>query len=577
MNLQAPNLAARNKDTLLILLWTLLCFFAMSYNPEEIPPYHSDEYLYVQSLKNMLDAKDYLTPQYYGKGEALKNRYNKPIFFYWLMILACKILGPSLAAARMGSAIFGSLCVFVTFRIARRLFNRETAFLSALILPGFSLHFHLSRFARPDMTLIFFILSALYFFTRIFQEEKPDKWHYYLFYLSLSLGFLTKGPVAVIIPGLAVAVFLLASGNRNLLSGLRPLSGTLIFLAVNLPWFLAMVLLHGKDFTGHIFTVELQDRVLHEGKFSLYYFLLPFSYYFLPWSLFFVSALAFFKNRWKDLFSGQNDSLLFCFTWLVITIIFSTLLRVQHSRYLAPASPAIAIITGYFLCQLLKSDNGFHSKFFKIPLFLTLAYYLGVAIFFGLWGIIFNSILSVPGPLIFLPFFLITSIIFLLILYRYKKMFPLLVGIAFTQIVGLAIVCGDGVPFVNAYPMKGVAEGILKYGSGKEKVYLFHLSNERSKLGIRTMYWVTPKNNIRKLQRLIAAEKKIFLVMRKKTWEEKFQDTPLVPLAIDIRLKSVKDLPGVFRSLVENGLTNTLEMYVEEIVLLANHSLSQKN
>ena len=45
-----------NREHLPITIFTLLCFLALTYNLDEVPPYHADENFYVTSSRNMIDS-----------------------------------------------------------------------------------------------------------------------------------------------------------------------------------------------------------------------------------------------------------------------------------------------------------------------------------------------------------------------------------------------------------------------------------------------------------------------------------------------------------------------------------------
>ena len=143
----------------------------------------------------MVESGDYLTPIHHDE-----KRFAKPILYYWLMSASYKIFGVSLVSARLTSAIFGGLAIGLLYLVAVRLFESRTALYSVLILPATFLYFQISRWATTDIVMNFFIILAMYFFVRLYQSDFKVKNHAYLFYLAMALGFMTKGPPAVIIP-----------------------------------------------------------------------------------------------------------------------------------------------------------------------------------------------------------------------------------------------------------------------------------------------------------------------------------------------------------------------------------------
>ena len=121
-----PNIPS-TKDCFQLALLTLFCFFAFTYNLDEVPPYHADENFYVTSTRNMIDSGNYITPTNHGK-----KRFAKPILFYWFVAVSYKTFGINLFSARLVSAFFGALCIHLVYILARRMFNSKTAIISAL-------------------------------------------------------------------------------------------------------------------------------------------------------------------------------------------------------------------------------------------------------------------------------------------------------------------------------------------------------------------------------------------------------------------------------------------------------------
>ena len=204
------------KPAHIVCLWMVFCFFVLSYKLGEVPPYHADENFYVESSLNMVESGDYITPVYHEK-----KRFAKPILYYWMVVSSYKIFGISLASARLPSVLFGTLSIGLIFLLARRLFDSRVGLISAFILPSIYLHFQISRWATTDMALSFFVLLALYFFVLLFQTDFQKNIYAYLFYLSMGLGFMVKGPPAILIPGLTALGFLIATKRKNWFADLR--------------------------------------------------------------------------------------------------------------------------------------------------------------------------------------------------------------------------------------------------------------------------------------------------------------------------------------------------------------------
>ena len=95
----------------------------------------SAESNYALTAKEMIQSGDWLSPRIYGH-----YWYDKPIFYYWELVLSFTLLGVNEWAARFPAAVTGLLNVWFTFWFASRLYGRKVGFVSALIL-GTSLEF----------------------------------------------------------------------------------------------------------------------------------------------------------------------------------------------------------------------------------------------------------------------------------------------------------------------------------------------------------------------------------------------------------------------------------------------------
>ena len=568
--------------------FALLCFFAFAYNLGEVPPYHSDENFYVTSTRNMINSGDYLTPVYHDK-----KRFAKPILFYWLVATSYKAFGVSLFSARLVSAFFGALCIPLVYIIARRLFDKKTAMLSAFLLPGCYLHYQIARWAITDMALNFFILLAIYFFIRGLRDDPDRGTLIYLAYASMGIGFMIKGPPAVLIPALAVGIFTMALFDRSIFSRLRLVSGAVILAVLIAPWFTTMLLLHGGEFKNHILGAEFRDRIIHDTPFSLYYMGVTLRYY-LPWSLFFVTALivrfitnsgtaaiASDKNRYLtslfetikirfiELREKDHQPLLFCLAWILGPLLLFTLFRIEHSRYMLPLSPAIVMITAHYLARTADSPTSYQKKSFKIPFYLTLIIYFLLAILSGIAMSLIQPVFPPPLPLLLLPGILFLGAGCLLLCYRYRKVTALVITISLLQLATLTSFSGDALPFFNRYPMKVFAEEILADPHPEKRIGLYRLGNHRARMGVLTGLPSIYLNNAEELKEFIQSGKKVFVVMRELDWREKFSDLPLVLQTIDTGWRKVRLNQDRFRQIREDGLKPHLPEYTETYVLLA--------
>lgn len=567
----------------------LLCFFAFTYNLSEVPPYHADENFYVTSSRSMIESDDYITPTYNDQ-----KRFAKPIIFYWLITSSYEIFGVNLFSARLVSAFFGTLCIPLVFMTACRLFDYKTAIISALLLPGCYLHFQIARWAITDMTLNFFTLSTFYFFIRGFQDKPNKNIPYYFAYICMGIGFMIKGPIAIIIPALVIGGFLITLRNWEELSKLRLGYGTIILAAIILPWFVTMLIIHGDEFKNHILGAELRDRLIHDTPFSLYYFGVIIRYY-LPWSFFFLAALAvrFLQNLTQPIYAPStksyflllseklkfwyshithkdNQAFLFSIIWLVFPLILFTLFRIEHSRYMLPVSAPIAMITAQFFSKLTNSPHGFESSKFKVPFYLALTFYLLIFTLTSMGIFFLFPHFSAPTGLIVLSVLSLFGIVLLFTLYKLKKYFPLIIALSIVQLITLTSLSGESLSYFNRYPMKKFANQILSDPQLEKRIGLYRLGNHRARMGVMTGLPSIYLKNPEELELFIKSGNNIYIIMRQFDFKNEFHDLPMTISATDTAWKKIRPGKDTIGLLLKDGLTKNLQEYSEGYVLLKN-------
>lgn len=545
-----PSLAffspVKRIEKFIVCLWMIFCFLALSYKLGEVPPYHADENFYVESSLNMVESDDYITPVYHEK-----NRFAKPILYYWIVVSSYKIFGISLSSARLPSVLFGVLSVGLVFLLGCRLFDNQVGLLSAFILPSIYLHFQISRWSTTDMALSLFVLLALYFFVLFFQTNFQKFIYIYLFYFSLGLGFMVKGPPAILIPGLTVFGFLLTTKRKSCFLDMRIGRGFIILFILIAPWFAAMLGMHGEEFKNHIVGNEIKNRLVHDTPFSFYYFGVLFRYQ-LPWSLFFLfAALKQFGfldfprkkgirfagrlGKWgrsisshiKLLFKKNNESVLLCYIWILVCLILFTLLRVEHSRYMLPSCAAVAILTAKLFAEIEKNREETGDLGFKFSIIITFIILLVSSL---LTGIGIFTIDPIPTGLFVLPLLLFLGALSLV--FSSRSGLPLVFPIALALTLTMASFSGDVLPYVSRYPMKKFANHI-----NQEKfngpISVYKLGSHRAHLGVLTGRMVVTLHSPYEMEEFLRTNQKVYLVIKESDWKKEFYTTDLEIISED--------------------------------------------
>ena len=291
----------------------------------------------------MLEQGDLITPTLnYVK------YFEKPPLLYWINAASLKNFGQNEFAARFPSALCGLLTVLATYIIARRLYNRRSALISALIL-GTSAGFVLqSRIILTDMLLTFCLTAALGSFIVAAQREgrRSQALPWYLFYLFCALATLAKGLIGMVFPAGIVFFYLLLNKRWRLLRDMRLIPGLLLFLAVAVPWFVA-VSLRNPEFARFFFIHEHFERFTStvHGRYQPFWFFVPVLLgTMLPWSFFIPGALA---RAWHDRHRDEGQAGIYLLIWTALIFLFFSKSNSKLIPYILPIFPSLAILIGH--------------------------------------------------------------------------------------------------------------------------------------------------------------------------------------------------------------------------------------
>lgn len=343
-----------------------LCFMNLGGHPV----YILDEAKNAEAAREMFLNNDWIVPTF---NEEL--RTDKPPLHYWFMMIAYKLFGVSAFSARFFSAVFGVLTIIFTYHYTRKFFNRKLGLITAFLICSsifFMQEFHL---AVPDPYLIFFVSFALFNFYDLHRRRKdfgffgmiktPNWW---LFYISLGLGVLAKGPVAIALPGLVIVLFLIFKKELNLksVSVFHPILGGLLTLMVCFPWYYLVHLETGGAFTEGFFLDHNLNRFSGEmeGHGGLPFVTWAFVLLgLLPFSFFIVQGFIY---SWKK--RKTDDFILFAFLVSAVFVLFFSISGTKLPNYPMPSYPFMAALIAFYLKGILK--NSVSLKPYRISLWI---------------------------------------------------------------------------------------------------------------------------------------------------------------------------------------------------------------
>jgi 4-amino-4-deoxy-L-arabinose transferase-like glycosyltransferase len=283
----------------------------------------------------------------------------EPPLYYGALALTFKAFGISDKVARIPSAFFALASILVVFFMANFLFGPRMALFSALILATSGEYFRIAHTVIVDSALTFFIVSSMGLFIVGYLSDNNRKklLCYILMYVSCSLAFFTKGFIGIVIPGLGILAFLVADRNIKEIFKMRLWLGSLIFLFMTLPWFIALWHQGGTEHLD-VFLIHNHLQRFIPGSFSreasghhhpFYYYLIEFPVGFLPWSLLLIPVVAYAFSKTAKSHALREKGRLFAKCWFFAGIIFLSVASTKRTLYLMPIFAPIAMLTSVYI------------------------------------------------------------------------------------------------------------------------------------------------------------------------------------------------------------------------------------
>ena len=227
-----------------------------------VPLMDPSEARYALICKIMAESGNYLEPKLIHEG-VLMNFEGKPPLYFQAGALACHVFGVSLFAVRLPSTLFATGLLAVLYGALRRIRGSGAARLSVLLTLGSPVFFMYAGMCMTDMALAFCVCSAVFAYM-LFDHEtvrRNKKIASIGLFAALALGMLVKGPVALVMAGLPVFLFVLLGNRWHDLRNHAWVFGFAAFFLIAAPWYILMQRAN-PDFLYYFFVNENFKRFL---------------------------------------------------------------------------------------------------------------------------------------------------------------------------------------------------------------------------------------------------------------------------------------------------------------------------
>ncbi len=313
------------------------------------------------AAREMLKRNDWVMPTLNGS-----LRLQKTPLCYWLVAIAAKITGTiDEFTARLPRAVFFFLSAGMMLYFLRKWLPLRTAAVATCVWLTSMSYIRFAQNPRSDTVMSSFMLLCFFtFYAAINTQNRKEQIVYMLiFWVSMSLGNLAKGPAPL--PLVLFPLFCYVAANKlwKFIPKLLPITGPVIMLAIILPW--PLVIAQRVNWDLVLWKREFFDRFFGEyvpGHYPIFYYFLIMFKYIVPWVIFVPIALCapFFKV-WEE------KQRLMKYLWMLFAagFIFLTIDQGKRQHYILPYMPALAILIGITLDDMIFTRKAYTAIFSK--------------------------------------------------------------------------------------------------------------------------------------------------------------------------------------------------------------------
>src|SRR5438067_4061883 len=347
-----------------------------------LPLIDRDEPRFAEAAREMQERRDYIVPYFNNQF-----RFDKPPLTYWFQVASYRIFGENDFAARFPTAVAAALVALVLFAWGKRIRDERTGWWAAIIFTLSLQTFIHGKAAVADMWLVLFVTLAHWAGWEVraglavnTERRTPNAEHrtaswWLIFYVSLALAFLAKGPIGWT-PLLTVAITQGFVRREGFAARFKFVRGVLLMLVLVCLWGIpALLQTHGEFFRvgigKHVVERSIVTMEGHGGSsIWMYLALLPFYFIvifvsFFPWSIK-LPAL------WKNLRAHRDATDQFLLAGTLIIFGIFTFVQTKLPHYTLPAFPLLALLVARRFESLRLSR--------ALPVAATMVY-LAIALF----------------------------------------------------------------------------------------------------------------------------------------------------------------------------------------------------
>ena len=328
-----------------------------------VPFADTTEPRYAEIARLMMTTNDWITP-WFEPGVPF---WGKPPLSFWAQAISFKLFGINEFAGRLPALLAFLATVWMLWRLAASVVNAHVAYATSVVYCGMVLTF---LAAGTVMTDPYLALGTTWSMVAFYLAPKENVWYWrYGFFIGLGIGLLAKGPLAIVISGAPIGLWVLLQGKLMFYLRAMPwVKGTLLTLIIALPWYILAELktpgfinyfIVGEHFMRFVdpgWVGDLYGHAHKEPKGMIWLHWLAGS---LPWGPLALLLLIghMFRTNWRLTVwhAVKQPVVIYALLWALVTPVFFTPAGNVIWTYVLPSMPAFAFLMGW---AMVKLNNG---------------------------------------------------------------------------------------------------------------------------------------------------------------------------------------------------------------------------
>lgn len=303
---------------------------------------------YASISLEMLKSGEYL--QVFDRFE---DYLDKPPLLFWLSALSMKLLGVGSWQYKLPSILFSLFGIFSTYKLGKRLYSEEIGRHASWILGGSFAMIMINNDIKTDTILVSGIVFSIWMLISYLETKK---WKFLVgASIGIAIAMLTKGPIGLMMPALAIGGHILLKRQWKALLDWRWSIMLLLIGIMLIPMCIGLYKQYGIEGLEFYFWTQSFGRITGENEWrndaSPFFFTHIFLWSFLPWTLLGIAGIiSEFRNLRKSVSSKSSELYLLCGITLVWAALSFSKFKLPH--YIFVVYPLITILAAKFIHSL---------------------------------------------------------------------------------------------------------------------------------------------------------------------------------------------------------------------------------